>query len=218
MAGRTPTSILMLIDSRNRLEGELKKLAALKRSASELHETSVVVLQALDKGVERLAVLKRSASELHDTVSAKFQELDKGLAELSGDYEPQRIRTVRSLRTIARGQYGLLTRTIFTALKAAGGVPLATDQVFKSVAALWPTSAARPDSDLEFRLNMRRRLRGLRSRGLVLSPEVSRGGDAWTTWMINPAILEHYEDNLSTLVDDDCPGSSRRKMPKDQPA
>lgn len=208
----------MLIDSRNRLEGELKQLAFLRNRASDLHDFVVAQIKTLEAGGEKLALLKRSASDLHDSVLAKFQELDTGLAQVSDRYEPERVRQVRSMRTTARGQYGQLTRQIFGALKASGGAPLTTTQVFDHVVAHWPADSTKPTEDQRFFIHMRQRLRGLRGRGVVLSPHVGRGGRAETTWMINPLRPEQDEGTLSTLFDDDFPGSTRRTTPKDRPA
>lgn len=171
----------MLIDSRNRLEGEL----------------------------EKLSVLKYSAAELHDRVSASLKAIDEGLAEIKDRFDSGRVRKIRSLKTTARGQYGLLTRLVVSALKAGEGIPMTTRDVFSWVLAHWPDGAARPETDPHFRVNMRRRLRALRSRGFVLSPEVGHGGTTITTWMLNPLGPEQDEDTLSTLFADDSPGSTR---------
>lgn len=182
MASRTPTSILMLIDRRNRLEGEL----------------------------EKLSVLKRAAVDLHRVVSVALKSIDQDLSKVQRRYDPERVRKIRSMKTTARGQHGLLTRSIIGALKAASGVPQSTGEVFDVVLAHWPAGAARPDTDTHFRLNMRRRLRELRAQGFVLSPEIGGGGRTTTTWMLNPALLIQGQDTESTLFDVGDLGSSRR--------
>lgn len=71
MAARTPTSVLIQIDRRNRLEGELRELA----------------------------VLKRAASDLHRHVKSELKAFSAALDERAGQFDEARIRTSHSLRS-----------------------------------------------------------------------------------------------------------------------
>lgn len=159
----------MLIDRRNRLEGEL----------------------------EKLVILKHEAENLYSTVQSALTGIEEGLGQLQGLYDPERLRKVRSLRTTARGQYGLLTRMIISALKA-GGRPMTTGEVARWVGVYWPEDAERPAGDAKLASNVRKRLRNLRVAGVLISP-VLGNNVIKTTWMINPELLASERDIGSTL-------------------
>ncbi len=182
MATRTPTSILFLIDRRNRLEGEL----------------------------ERLAALKRAASDLHRHVKKELDAFSAALDQHAGRFDEARVRTSHSLRSCAHSDYGLLTRLIIRSLKEADGRPLTSTEIRLWVEAHWPAGGDDPSDAKEWARNVRRRLRNLRVKGVLLSPAVGTGAKTRTTWMINPAMLIQGLDTESTLFDDDDLGSSRR--------
>lgn len=172
----------MLIDRRNRLEGELKKLAAVKLEAVELH-----------KHVQR---------ELKAATAA--------LDELGGMYDPARIRIHHSLKTSARGNLGMLTRLIITALKQAGDRALSTPEVVSWVKAHWTGNPAATADAQAWRKNVGRRMRNLRLKGVLVSPAVGNGYSSRSTWKINPDLVLTGLDTESTLFDDGDLGSSHR--------
>lgn len=188
MATRTPTSILMLIDRRNRLEGELKKLQD----------------------------LKRESEDLYNHVQAEFAATSSKLDEVAGRFDPDRIRETYSVRSHGRNNYGLLTRMILGALKAAQGRPVTQIEIAKWVEARWNGDKDYIAVYSKWHRNLNKRLGSLRRERVLLSPQVGNGYATHTTWIINPDLIISGLDTESTLFHDDDLGSSHRTTEKDR--
>ena len=87
MATRTPTSILVLIDRRNRLAGELKKLSSLEDEVTNLHRH----------------------------VESSLQQMAEALEAVAGRYDQERNRVAGSLKRGIGRDYGRVTRLIIGA-------------------------------------------------------------------------------------------------------
>lgn len=188
MARRTPTSILLLIDRRNRLEGELVKLAALKREASDLHAH----------------------------VKKELAAASEALSGLEGQFDEERIRPTYSVRSSARHHFGLLTRLILGALREAKGRPLTQSEIATWVEARWPGEPSYVAEKRKWQRNLNKRLGGLRHKRVLVSPQVGNGYSSSSTWTINPELVITGLDTDSTLFDDADLGSSRRTTAKDR--
>ena len=155
---RAPTSLLLLIDRRNRLAGEVEKLQALKREAADLHRHVSALLNSVDE-----ALLKHPI------------RLDADILE-----------PARTARSYARGHFGWMTKLILGALKESPGVPLTSTQIRIYIDGHWPPEAPRPEDPAERGRRIRRRLWNMRHNGALLSPAVGDGVRSNTTWIINP--------------------------------
>ena len=93
MASGRPTSILVPIDRRDRLEAEPKKLEHPKREALDLHKH----------------------------VQMDFEVASEVLDELAGRFDRSRVGTTCSVKIHSRIGFGVHTRLTFGALNAARG-------------------------------------------------------------------------------------------------
>lgn len=184
---RAPTFLLLLIDRRNRLAGEVEKLQFLKREAADLHRHVKALLNSVDE-----ALLKHPI------------QLDADILE-----------PVRTARSFARGNFGLMTKLILGALKEAQGAPLTSMQIRAWVDDHWPKQAPRPEDPAEWGRRIRRRLWNMRDKGTLLSPAVGDGARSNTTWIINPDRWRSSgEDNESTPPAAASPGNTLRMKAK----
>jgi hypothetical protein len=178
----------MLIDRRNRLEGELKKLQNLKREAEDLCKH----------------------------VQTEFEAAASRLDEVAGRFDPERIRETYSVRSHGRNNYGVLTRMIVSALKAAQGRPLTQTEIAKWMEERWTGDKDYIAVYSRWHRNVNKRLGALRRERVLLSPQVGNGHTTSTTWIINPDLIISGLDTESTLFHDDDLGSSRRTTEKDR--
>lgn len=185
MASRAPTSLLLLIDRRNRLEGELQKLKHLKQEAANLHRH----------------------------VAANLAAIDAALAEHPIQLDVDILTPQKTYKSNARDRYGWLTHSILRALKGAQTRSLTATQIRAWIDDHWPDWRPRPTNHSEWARTVRRRLQNLRSAGVVLSPVVGNGRTSQSTWMINPdRWASESLGNTPTPLDVDCPGNTRKKM------
>jgi hypothetical protein len=155
---RAPTSLLLLIDRRNRLAAEVERMQAVRREAADLHRHVSGLLKAVDEALAKHPI-----------------QLDADILE------PQ-----PTTRSYARGHYGLMTNLILRALKDSHGAPLTATQICCWIEKHWPPEATRPEDESRWRDNIRRRLWNMRATGTLLSPTVGNGGGLHSTWVINP--------------------------------
>ena len=185
MATRVPTSILVLIDRRIRLDAELQRLHRLKKESADLYRQVKVTLTAIDQALEQ-----------------RVEAYDHSILPSQSNY-----------RSYTQGQYGALNNIILRALKAAGGGPLTATDILYWMDGIWPEEWARPEDQRVWGKNVRRRLWHLRAKGVLVSPFMGGGYNGLTTWMINPERLQATaKGTQSTHQDAASPGSSRKTM------
>ncbi len=153
---RAPTSLLLLIDRRNRLEGELARLKTLKRQSAELYRH-----------------ISRALDEIDDLLDQHPVELDWSVLE-------PKITQAKS-----PFEYGVLTAQVLRALKDAPATGMTSLEVAEVIDASWPESLPRPGDRKDFMLRLRKRLKRLRDDGAVLSPAVGNGHTTSSTWILN---------------------------------
>lgn len=185
MASRAPTSLLLLIDRRNRLDGELQQLKRLKREAADLYRH----------------------------VNANLVAIDAALAKHPIKLDPDILAPQKTYRSNAREKYGWLTHSILRALKSTPESPLTAAQVLEWINDHWPDWRPRPTDRSDWARTVRRRLWNLRQAGVVLSPVIGNGRSSQSTWTINPDRWpDAQSDSASIPISDDFPGRSHKTM------
>lgn len=159
---RTPTSILMLVDRRARLEAELKRLQALKNESAALYRTVKSIVKSIDDALA-----------------------SRGIDE---NWEGLPLRP--STRSYARGQYGALNNIILRGVRASGGGPISSTELLQWIDLHWPQEFARPDDYNTWRKNVRRRMRHLRAQGVLVSLPKSGSKFGPADWKINETLAE----------------------------
>jgi len=183
MATRVPTSVLVLVDRRIRLNAELQRLHRLKKESADLYKQVKATLEAIDKLLEE-----------------RVEAYDHAMLPSQSNY-----------RSHTQGQYGALNNIILRALKAAGGGPLTAADILCRMDVTWPEDWTRPDDLRVWGKNVRRRLWHLRAKGVLVSPFMGGGYNGLTTWMINPERLQPVaKGTQSTHQDAASPGSNRK--------
>lgn len=153
---RAPTSLLLLIDRRNRLEGELARLKILKRQSAELYRHISRALEGIDELLDK------------HPVELDWSVLDPKITQAKSPFD-----------------YGVLTAQALRALKDAPATGMTSLEVAEVIGASWPESLPRPADHKDFMLRLRKRLKRLRDDGAVLSPFVGNGHTTSTTWILN---------------------------------
>lgn len=159
---RAPTSLLLLIDRRNRLEGELARLEVLKVQAAQLHRH-----------------LKRALGEIDVLLDEHPIDLDWSILEAKATYAKR------------HSEYGVLTAQVLRALRHAPETGMTSAQILNEIFASWPVSLPHPPDRRQYVSRVRHRLKGLRKAGTLLSPYVGNGSTTPTTWIINKRRWDH---------------------------
>lgn len=153
---RAPTSLLLLIDRRNRLEGELARLKDLKRQSADLYRHISRALEGIDDLLDQ------------HPVELDWSVLEPKITQAKSPFD-----------------YGVLTAQILRALKHAPPNGLTSLEIADVIDTSWPESLARPADRKDFMRRLRKRLQRLRDVGAVLSPVVGNGHTVSSTWIIN---------------------------------
>lgn len=181
---RIPTFLLLLIDRRNRLAGELEQVTALNRKAAALCRDVKMHLAAVDDALAKYPI-----------------KLDADILEPHKNY------------VCNRGRHGSITRSIIQALKSGNNTPLTATEIRVWIETNQPLTRLKTESPADFTRALSRHLRRMRSNGVVASPEVGDGARSRTTWIISPdQFWDVALDNKSTLEDDERLDGSRRTM------
>jgi hypothetical protein len=130
----------LLIDRRNRLQGELGRLEALKRDSAVLHKH-----------------VKQALEEIDDHLDKHPIDLDWSVLESKVSYAKSPF------------DYGVLTAQILRALRDAPESGMTSAQIAEAIDSAWPASLRRPTDRSDFMYRLRKRLKTLRTAG-SLSP------------------------------------------------